>query len=128
MKPPQCIVIVDDERSVRSGLSNLLQSEGYSTLVFDSAEALLAEDCLLAGAAFFIIDINLKGMSGFDLFIELTRRKDNPQVILISGQGDESMLWYAISLGALAFLRKPIDIDTLFGHIHKEFNSRDTPP
>jgi len=32
---PQRIAIIDDERSVRSGLSNLLQSEGYATEAFD---------------------------------------------------------------------------------------------
>jgi len=42
------IVIVDDERSVRSGLSNLLLSEGYSTCVFDSAEAFLNDEAALA--------------------------------------------------------------------------------
>lgn len=43
MQLPQRIAIVDDEPAVRSGLSNLLQSDGYSTRVYESAEAYLAE-------------------------------------------------------------------------------------
>ena len=40
MQLSQRIVVVDDERSVRSGLTNLLQSEGYLTQAFESAESL----------------------------------------------------------------------------------------
>ncbi|MEM6162591.1 response regulator [Erwinia sp. P6884] len=125
MTLPRRIVVVDDERSVRNGLSNLIQSEGYSTLVFESGETLLSDDSAMANAALFIIDVHLKGMSGFELFTELTRRLQNPPGIIISGNGDETMLQYAISLGAIAFLRKPIEIDTLFDYIRLELSSRE---
>lgn len=42
MTLPWRIAIIDDERSVRSGLSNLTESEGYSTDTFDSAEVFLS--------------------------------------------------------------------------------------
>lgn len=120
----QCIVIVDDERSVRSGLTNLLQSEGYVTRAFESAEALLTDKSGLNDAALFIIDVELQGMSGFELFKELVKRFENPSGIIISGNSDENMLWYAMSLGALAFMQKPIDIDLLCEYIRQEFLSR----
>lgn len=128
MTLPRRIVVVDDERSVRNGLSNLIQSEGYATLVFESGEALLVDDSAMADAALFIIDVHLRGMSGFELFTELTRRLINPPGIIISGNGDEAMLHYAISLGAIAFLRKPIEIDTLFDHIRLEPSSGEAHP
>lgn len=121
------IVIVDDEPSVRSGLSNLLQSEGFCTLAFASAEALLADRIALREAALFIIDVRLQGMSGVELFSELSRRLEAPPAILISGDGDESMLWVAIELGALAFLPKPIEIDTLFTHIRQLLSPGEAP-
>jgi len=117
MQLSQRIIIVDDERSVRSGLTNLLQSEGFLTEAFDSAESLLADEAAMANAALFIIDVQLKGMNGFELFINLTRLLKSPPGIIISGNGDESMHRYAITLGAIAFLPKPIEIDTLFEHI-----------
>ncbi|ORM53321.1 response regulator [Pantoea conspicua] len=124
MQLSQRIVVIDDERSVRSGLTNLLQSEGYLTEAFESAESLLSDDAAMANAALFIIDVQLKGMNGFELFINLTQRIENPPGIIISGNGDENMLRYAINLGAIAFLPKPIEIDTLFEHIRQEFSSR----
>jgi len=128
MQLSQRIVVVDDEGSVRSGLTNLLRSEGYQTEAFESAESLLSDEAAMANAALFIIDVQLKGMSGFELFINLTRRIKNPPGIIISGNGDENMLWYAINLGAIAFLPKPIDIDTLFEHIRQVFSSRADRP
>lgn len=124
MQLSQRIVVIDDERSVRSGLTNLLQSEGYLTEAFDSAESLLSDEAAIANAALFIIDVQLKGMNGIELFINLTQRIENPPGIIISGNGDENMLRYAINLGAIAFLPKPIEIDTLFEHIRQEFSSR----
>ncbi|MGP4131719.1 hypothetical protein OJE16_19050 [Pantoea tagorei] len=53
MQLSQRIVVVDDERSVRSGLTNLLQSEGYLTQAFESAESLLCDEAAMANAALF---------------------------------------------------------------------------
>ncbi|QCR38217.1 response regulator transcription factor [Nissabacter sp. SGAir0207] len=118
MTPP-CIAIVDDERSVRSGLSNLLQSDGYTTVTFDSAEALLSRADALSGVAVAIIDVTLKGMGGLALYQTLVSQGSPPPVIFISGHGDETMQRIAATLGALAFLHKPIDIDTLLAHIQR---------
>ena len=119
------IVIVDDERSVRSGLSNLLHSDGYSTRLFESGEALLDDDDALSEAGMLIIDVGLKGMSGFELFTILKQRDALPPVIFISADPEETTLWYAIALGAVTFLRKPIDIDTLLTLIRCELSQGD---
>lgn len=128
MQLSQRIIIVDDDLSVRSALTNLLQSEGYETQAFESAEALLSDEAVLRDAALFIIDVELKGMSGFDLFKELITQLINPPGIIISGNGDDNLLWYAINLGAITFMRKPIDIDALFEHIRAELSARTLRP
>ncbi|MGP2537171.1 response regulator transcription factor [Pantoea eucalypti] len=122
---PQRIVIVDDERAVRSGLSNLLHSDGYVTRSFESGEALLADDDALVEAGMLIIDVGLKGMSGFELFTLLKAQADLPPVIFISADVEETTLWYAIGLGAMTFLRKPIDVDTLLTLIRCELSQGD---
>lgn len=113
MMLPQRIAIVDDERSVRSGLINLLQSDGYTTCAFESAEAFLNEKTALSDASLVIIDIKLKGMGGFEFYEKIKTYATPPPVIFISGHGDENMQRFALKLGAVAFLRKPIDIDML---------------
>ena len=107
MTLPWRIAIIDDERSVRSGLSNLLQSEGYATDTFDSAEVFLSHPLALSGASLVITDIKLRGMNGIELFEKL-----------------RLLQRYALSLGAAAFLRKPINIDILLDHIQRELTRR----
>lgn len=121
----QRIVIVDDERAVRSGLSNLLHSDGYSTRLFESGEALLSDDDALSEAGMLIIDVGLKGMSGFELYTILRQRPVLPPVIFISADPEETTLWYAIALGAVTFLRKPIDVDHLLTLIHGQLSQED---
>lgn len=114
------VAVVDDERAVRNGLCNLLQSDGYLTDAFDCAEALLRDETVLNCACAIIIDIRLSGMSGLALFAELKLRPmPPPPVIFISGHGDEQMQRYAESLGAVAFLRKPINVNELLGHLQR---------
>lgn len=125
MRLSPCIVIVDDEPSVRSGLCNLLQSDGYETEAFESAEAFLQDDNARTDAALLILDVKLKGMSGLELYRQLIARAAPPPVIFISGHGDENMLWYAINLGAVTFLRKPINVDTLLDYIRRELSARE---
>ncbi|WP_312209633.1 response regulator transcription factor [Pseudescherichia sp.] len=119
------IVIVDDERSVRSGLSNLLLSEGYDTCAFESAEAFLSDDSALASADLLILDVKLKGMSGLELYSSVVSQPDPPPVIFISGHEDENSQWTFTGSDAVTRLRKPINIDTLLEHIRRELSLRE---
>lgn len=119
---PQQIVIVDDERSVRNGLSNLLHSEGYTTNQFESGEELIRDVMALTGTALLIVDIRLKGMSGFELYSILKKHSILLPVIFISAEQDDSVQNYAHSLGAVTFLRKPIDVDILLDIIRDELS------
>lgn len=120
------IAIIDDEPSVRSGLSNLLQSEGYTTLTFASAEAFLNDGQAQKQSALVIADIKLKGMSGAALFEKLQLSPCPPPVIFISGHDDETWQRFAGKPGAVAFLHKPIDIDVLLDHISRVLQRGDT--
>ena len=116
------IVIIDDERSVRSGLSNLLQSEGYDSDAFDSAEAFLHHESALSDASLLIIDIKLKGMSGLDLYRRVAQLAAPPPVIFISGHEDENLARYAPEFRGVTLLRKPIKIETLLEQIRRELS------
>lgn len=117
---PQRIAIIDDERSVRSGLSNLLQSEGYATEAFDSAEGFLSHPTALTDAALVIADIRLGGMNGLEMLDRLHLIASSPPpIIFISGHADDNIERYAVDNGAVAFLRKPINVDVLLAHIQR---------
>ena len=117
------VSIVDDERAVRRGLSNLLKSAGYTTVCFDSGEALLDFD-RLAEVDCLVLDVKLKRIDGFELQEQLRDSGIDIPIVFVSAHGDEKMKYRAMHAGAIAFLRKPIDVDTLLACIQKALAAR----
>jgi len=110
------VVGVDDDFRVRESIESLVESAGYSPLVFSSAEEFL-QSGTLPGAICLITDFRMPGMNG----IELQRRirLDRPElpVIFISAYGDEKTRNRALDDGAVGFLYKPFDAAELLGAI-----------
>jgi FixJ family two-component response regulator len=102
------IFIVDDDRSVLDSLRLLLESSGYQSRSFGSAEELLASG-LLQNACCLIFDIKLPGMNGFELQEVLTASHSSIPVIFTTGHDRPGMEEQAMRLGAIAYLRKPFD-------------------
>ena len=120
---PCLIGIVDDERAVRRGLSNLLKSAGYRTECFASGEALL-ESGPREGIAILILDIKLGGLDGFEVQRRLADSGTRMPVIFVSSYGDEAVRKRAMDAGAFAFRSKPIDVDALLDDIETILEAR----
>ena len=111
------IYIVDDEESVRKGLSRLMRSAGMPCRDFASGEQLLAEiDPEQAGCV--LLDITMPGLTGFQLQTELKKRKINLPIIAVSARDDADTSSRARQLGARFFFRKPVDDQALLDAIH----------
>ncbi len=100
------VLVVDDDESVLDSLRLLFESAGYRSTGFGSAEELL-ESGLVESACCLILDIELPGMSGFALQEVLTASRTPVRVIFITGHDRPGMEAQALSLGAMAYLRKP---------------------
>jgi len=106
------IAVIDDEESYRGAVERLLKSAGFSTQSFDSAEAFLNSGqkhetgCLIA-------DIRMPGMSGLELQSKLNSDHCPIPTIFITAHGDEKMRLQAMRGGAVKFLMKPFDGETL---------------
>jgi FixJ family two-component response regulator len=104
---PQSIVyVVDDDASVRRGLSNLVRSVGLRVEAFASASEFLAVKRPDAPAC-LILDVRLPGLSGLDFQTELTKARNQIPIIFITGHGDIPMTVKAMKAGAIEFLTKP---------------------
>jgi FixJ family two-component response regulator len=126
ISPQALICVVDDDESVRQAMANLLQSAGYLSICFDSGEACLA--CAQrAEFAFGVLDVKLGGMSGFSLQQHLAASNRPPPLVFVSAYGDLAMERRALDAGAIAFLRKPIDVDLLLEHIARALAPREKP-
>lgn len=102
----QWIYVVDDDEALRDSIVWMLESSAYRVAAFDSAEAFLAayrpdmNGCIL-------LDVRMPGMSGLELFDELTLRRCTLPVIFITGHGDVPMAVSALKKGATDFIEKP---------------------
>jgi FixJ family two-component response regulator len=116
------ISIVDDDPSVCRALKRLLHSLGYDVETFSSGVDFLASspsknpECL-------ILDIHMAGMNGFELQEKLLEQKRNIPIVFVTALDDEQTRQKATRSGAIAFLRKPFDDQSLIAAIRKAANS-----
>jgi two-component system nitrogen regulation response regulator NtrX len=103
------ILIVDDEQSIRTTLSKILEDEGHRTAVCESGEEALAQ---YARDEFdlIILDLWLPGVDGMTV-LERFRAAGAPPVIVISGHGNVDTAVRATRLGAYDFLEKPLSLE-----------------
>jgi FixJ family two-component response regulator len=106
------IFVVDDDVSVRQGLSFLLGSAGYEVETFVSAGEFLAR-AALDRTGCIILDLNMRGMTGLELQEHLSGCDHHLPIIFITGHGDIPKSVQAIKKGAVDFLTKPFDDEQL---------------
>lgn len=112
------ISVVDDDASVRVSLEGLIRSLGYRVASFDCASAFLASETR-GETACVISDVQMPGMTGFELAQTLRAEAATPPVILMSAFADEGARARADQAGAVCFLKKPFSGDSLIGCIER---------
>src|SRR5213595_2707193 len=107
MIPPNSLVfVIDDDASVRKGLSRLLRSAGYKSEIFNSAADFLARSPH-PGPCCVIVDVRMPGLNGIDVQEALIQRRREEQLIFITGHGNIPMCARVMKAGAVDFLPKP---------------------
>jgi FixJ family two-component response regulator len=105
---PSLLAILDDDKSVQSALKDLIESEGMSTLCFDSAERFL-DSGAKHQASCLIADIRMPGMSGIELQARLKVEQCGIPIIFITARGDIPLAVAAMKEGASDFFTKPFE-------------------
>jgi FixJ family two-component response regulator len=100
------VLVVDDDTSVREGLSSLFQSVGLDVRLFASASELLRQK-LPETPCCLVLDIRLPGLSGLDFQAQLAESNIHIPIIMVTGHGDIPMTVRAMKAGAVDFLTKP---------------------
>jgi len=106
------VFLIDDDASVRKGVSRLLRSAGYKSEAFESASDFLKRE-QHAGPACMIVDVRMPGINGMDLQEALIQHRRQEQLVFVTGHGDISMCAQAMKAGAVDFLSKPFRDDEL---------------
>jgi FixJ family two-component response regulator len=106
------VAIVDDDASVRATTDSLVRSLGYAVDTFGSAEEFLRSkrvddfSCVVA-------DVQMPGMSGVDLQAHLLTRGNHVPFIFITAFPEERVRAHVLGAGAIGYLTKPFDGDSL---------------
>jgi len=114
-KPGLSVLVVDDERTIRSFLKATLKSKGY--LVSEAKDGATASELATSlNPDLVILDLGLPDMDGLDVLRNI-RKASNMPVIILSVRDDESDKIAALDLGADDYLTKPFDAGELLARI-----------
>jgi FixJ family two-component response regulator len=115
---PPTIFVVDDDPSVRKSLTRAVRSAGYTVEAFASAGDFLTHERFVRPCC-AVLDVRLPGLNGLDLQETLARSGHRMPIVFITGHGDISMSVRAMKQGAVDFLTKPFDVESLLHAIER---------
>ena len=116
MNPP-VILVIDDDISVRRGITRLLGSAGYRTETFASADEFLARPAPACPSC-VVLDIGMPGLDGLELQERMEEGGRHLPIVFVTGRGDVPSSVRAMKRGAVDFLLKPFTADQLLGAVH----------
>ena len=106
------ILIIDDERSIRNSLKEILADEGYEVEVAENG----VQGCEMADKEKYNVifcDIKMPEMDGMEVLDKLTGMGIDSAVVMISGHGDIDTAVECIKKGAFDFIQKPLDLNRI---------------
>lgn len=118
----QVVHVIDDDIDVRQSLAFLLSTAGLAVRVHDSAVSFLkALPDVQQGCV--VTDIRMPAMDGLELQRRLVELKAGFPVIVMTGHGDVPMAVEAMKAGAVDFIEKPFNDETLLSAIRSALDS-----
>ena len=106
------LLVIDDERSIRNSLKEILMDEGYEVDVAEDG----AVGCAMAEKEKYNVifcDIKMPNMDGIEVLDKLNEDGVESAVIMISGHGDIDTAVECIKKGAFDFIQKPLDLNRI---------------
>ena len=106
------ILIIDDERSIRNSLKEILADEGYDVDVAENG----VQGCAMVDKEKYSVifcDIKMPEMDGMEVLDKFNEMGVDSAVIMISGHGDIDTAVECIKKGAFDFIQKPLDLNRI---------------
>jgi FixJ family two-component response regulator len=112
------IAIIDRDREVRRAIGRTLRARGFRPQGFASAEAFLARG-RTDDPACLVLDVELGGMSGFDLLHRLRADGVSWPVVVVTAADAPATQRSAAAAGCVAYLQKPSSAELLLAAVAK---------
>jgi two-component system, LuxR family, response regulator FixJ len=119
----EVVCVIDDDEAIRKSLAFLLRTANVEVQTYESASVFL-EDLPNIRSGCIITDVRMPEMSGIDLLRRLRQLKTLMPVIVVTGHGDVPLAVEAMKEGAVNFLEKPFDDDSLLAAIRSALAER----
>jgi FixJ family two-component response regulator len=110
------IAIVDDEESVCRSMDRLMRSVGLDVVTFTCGTQFL-QFLETRYPACLVLDLHMPRMSGFELLSRLNIAGSGVPVVVITGHDSPQSRQRVLDAGAIAYLRKPVDDQTLLNAV-----------
>jgi DNA-binding NtrC family response regulator len=106
------ILVIDDERSIRNTLKDILGLEGHKVEVAEDGEQGFT---MASGTKFDAVfcDIKMPKMDGMEVLDKLRENSPETPIVMISGHGDVDTAVESIKKGAFDYIQKPLDLNRL---------------
>ncbi len=109
------IVIVEDELFMREELQLILEKEGYDTFCITKFSNVV-DEIIAASPDLVLLDLNLPGISGFEICKGL-RHKSNVPILVLTGRDQMKDELHALDIGADEYINKPCHKERLLARI-----------
>ncbi len=110
------ILVVDDHRRARESMTDVLRHLGHQVACCSSAAEALNRLGKKDGQKDFdciVTDLQMPGMSGLELIVELERRRHPAQIVMVTAHASVASAVEAMRHGAFDYIEKPFDADQI---------------
>lgn len=112
--------LVDDDAAVRRSVGFMLKTSGHQVETYESGLELLKNAGEL-GQGCVLLDIRMPGMDGLEVQRALQEKGVGLPVIIMTGHGDVGLAVKAMKAGAVDFIEKPFEKETLINSLEEGF-------
>ena len=118
----KCIYLVDDDDAVRASLHSLLSLQSdLAVRSFRSGDLFLAETPTLDPGV-LLLDFHMPGSSGIDVLHAIRNDSNRFAAVILTGEGNVGLAVEAMKAGALDFVEKPYEAETLLRIVDVAFS------
>ena len=117
------LLIIEDDTGFATSMKRLLINAGYEAEIADTGLSGL-EQLAFASPDLVLVDINLPDMTGHEVIRTAREQGLNAPVIVVSGESEIDAAILALRLGALDFVRKPIEPEILLHSVARALAQR----
>ncbi len=122
------VLIAEDEHNIRQGLADIMEAEGYETILAENGKVAL-ELFNSKAPDFVCLDIMMPELNGYDVCREIRNKDKNIPVIFISAKSEEVDKVLGLELGADDYIMKPFGVKEVIARIRavtrRYLNSQD---